>query len=146
MVADPTTLETILAGHLASVAPGPADLVFPGDPQDHPKAYHAFKVTLKDAGLARATMHDARHTFGVQTAQAGVPVVRLQKLMGHATLSMTMRYMAHAPEASLDEDAAAIDRHMDNTRTRGSCQGRGRTKRDAVSMKDANNNANTPDS
>lgn len=56
--------------------------------------------------------HDARHTFGVHAAQAGVPIVRLQKLMGHATAAMTLRYMKHAPEAYLDEDARAIAGHM----------------------------------
>jgi integrase len=44
----------------------------------------------------------------VHAAQAGVPIVRLQKLLGHATPVMTMRYMKHAPEAYLDQDAAAI--------------------------------------
>ena len=43
---------------------------------------------------------------------AGVPIVRLQKLLGHATAAMTLRYMKHAPEAYLDEDAAAIAAHM----------------------------------
>jgi integrase len=36
-----------------------------------------------------ATLHDLRHTFGVHAAQAGVPIVRLQKLLGHATPHMT---------------------------------------------------------
>ena len=40
--------------------------------------------------------------------QTGVPVVRLQKLLGHASPQMTMRYMKHAPEAYFDEDAAKI--------------------------------------
>jgi hypothetical protein len=43
---------------------------------------------------------------------AGVPIVRLQKLMGHATAVMTLRYMKHAPDSYLDEDAAAITAHM----------------------------------
>jgi integrase len=48
----------------------------------------------------------------VHAAQAGVPIVRLQKLLGHATPTMTMRYMKHAPEAYLDQDAAAIAARM----------------------------------
>ncbi len=43
---------------------------------------------------------------------AGVPIVRLQKLLGHATATMTLRYMKHVPEAYPDEDAAAIAAHM----------------------------------
>ena len=45
------------------------------------------------------TIHDLRHTFGVHCAQAGVPIVRLQKLLGHASPHMTLRYMKHAPES-----------------------------------------------
>ena len=48
----------------------------------------------------------------MHAAQAGVPIVRLQKLMGHATAAMTLRYMKHAPEAYLDEDARANAGHM----------------------------------
>ena len=55
-----------------------------------------------------ATLHDLRHTFGVHAAQSGVPIVRLQKLMGHATPHMTLRYMKHAPEAYFKEDAARV--------------------------------------
>ena len=47
-------------------------------------------------------------TFGVHCAQAGVPIVRLQKLLGHATPAMALRYMKHAPEAYFAEDAAKV--------------------------------------
>jgi integrase len=69
----------------------------------------------KTAAIADATPHHARHTFAVHAAQAGVPIVRLQKLLGHADPTMTMRYMKHAPEAYLDQDAAAIAAHMAGT-------------------------------
>ncbi len=52
------------------------------------------------------------HTCAGYAAQAGVPIVRLQKLLGHATAAMTMRYMKHAPEAYIAEDGEAIARHM----------------------------------
>jgi integrase len=105
-------LERALAVHLARVSPGPADLVFPGHFQNRKKLRGVWKRTCKAAGIVGATPHDARHTFAVHAAQAGVPIVRLQKLLGHATPSMTMRYMKHAPEAYLDSDAAAIVAHM----------------------------------
>lgn len=54
------------------------------------------------------TIHDLRHTFGVHCAQAGVPIVRLQKLLGHASPHMTLRYMKHAPESYFSEDAARV--------------------------------------
>ncbi len=37
-----------------------------------------------------------------------MPIVRLQKLLGHATAAMALRYMKYAPEASFAEDAAKV--------------------------------------
>ncbi len=113
----PSTLEEALAAHLARVAPGPADLVFPGDYQGS-RMRTVWDHTCKAAAIAGATPHDARHTFGVHAAQAGVPLVRLQQLMGHASPHMTLRYMKHAPEAYLDTDAATIEQHMSGSTDR----------------------------
>ena len=55
-----------------------------------------------------AAIHDVRHSFGVAAAQAGVPIVRLQKLLDHTRSYMTMRYLKHAPEAYFKEDAAKV--------------------------------------
>jgi integrase len=112
MVPIPPSLNGILAVHLARVAPGPADLVFPDAFQRYDGVRRTWNATCAAAGIAGARPHDARHTFAVHAAQVGVPIVRLQKLLGHATAVMTMRYMQHAPEAFLDADAAAIDAHM----------------------------------
>lgn len=108
----PNQLEQALAAHLVRVRAGPADLVFPGMFQSYGAVRRVWDATCKAAGISGARPHDARHTFAVHAAQAGVPIVRLQKLLGHATALMTMRYMKHAPEAYLQEDAAAIARHM----------------------------------
>lgn len=55
-------------------------------------------------------MYDTRSAAHIRLhcAQAGVPLPRLQKLMGHASPVMTMRYMKHAPEAYFSEDAARL--------------------------------------
>ena len=37
-----------------------------------------------------------------------MPIVRLQKLLGHASPHMTLRYMKHAPESYFAEDAARV--------------------------------------
>ena len=71
-----------------------------------------WQAICRAAGIAGATPHDARHTFAVHAAQAGVPIVRLQQLLGHADPTMTLRYMKHAPEAYRDEDGWAIAAHM----------------------------------
>jgi integrase len=60
------------------------------------------------AELHDVRVHDLRHTFAVHAIQAGLPLPRLQKLLGHATPAMTMRYARHAPEAYFAVDAAQI--------------------------------------
>ncbi len=42
-------------------------------------------------------VHDLRHSYGTMMARAGVPVGDLQRLMGHKTASVCLRYSAHAP-------------------------------------------------
>ncbi len=37
-----------------------------------------------------------------------MPIARLQKLLGHATPAMALRYMKHAPEVYFAEDAAKV--------------------------------------
>ena len=58
---------------------------------------------------------DLRHTFAVHCAQAGGPLPRIQKLLGHASPVMTMRYMKPAPEAYFVEDAARIAASIQGT-------------------------------
>jgi integrase len=45
----------------------------------------------------RFQIHDLRHTFGTRLADAGVDVVKIKELMGHASIVTTMRYI-HATD------------------------------------------------
>ena len=51
------------------------------------------------AGLRRVGWHVLRHTFFSHLAMRGVPLIVIQKLMGHSTIQMTMRYAHLAPDA-----------------------------------------------
>ncbi len=112
----PDPLAEVLAEYLGLIPHGPADLLFPPPLNDYGKAYRKWRQVALQAGLhdhgkkpkPNAQIHDLRHTYGVHAAHSGVPIVRLQKLMGHATPHMTLRYMKHAPEAYFAEDAARI--------------------------------------
>jgi site-specific recombinase XerD len=55
--------------------------------------------------LRRITWHVLRHTFASHLAMAGVPLNTVQALLGHSTITMTMRY-AHVAPSTL---RAAID-------------------------------------
>jgi integrase len=108
----PRMLETALAAHLVRFGPGPADVAFPGAFQSYEAVRRVWDATCEEAEIFGATPHDARHTFAVHAMMAAVPLPRLQKLLGHSTPIMTLRYMRHAPEAFLDEDAEAVEAHL----------------------------------
>lgn len=64
----------------------------------------------KAAGIEddKGSLHILRHTFCSHLAMAGVPVLEIQRLAGHAHLSTTMRYMHLAPNANLQEAMASL--------------------------------------
>ncbi|MFZ2804715.1 MAG: tyrosine-type recombinase/integrase, partial [Patescibacteria group bacterium] len=43
--------------------------------------------------------HTLRHTFAADLVAAGVPLTSVQKLLGHASITTTMRYVHLAPSA-----------------------------------------------
>jgi len=57
---------------------------------------------LKQAKIDNFSWHDLRHTFASRLAMAAVDVRTIQELMGHATLTMTLRYAHLSPAHKLD--------------------------------------------
>ena len=51
----------------------------------------------KKAGLRRFGWHTLRHTFASHLAVNGIPIRVVQELLGHSTITMTMRYSHVAP-------------------------------------------------
>jgi site-specific recombinase XerD len=74
---------------------------------DHGYKWWARKCRL-DTGLNFHT-HRCRHTVGTQLLQRGVPIDKVQDVLGHADISTTRRYAKTAPEAIL-ELAAKVDK------------------------------------
>lgn len=103
-------LAALLVAHARTVPSHPTAPLFPAPAYTVGRLRGAFTRALKAAKLPHARVHDLRHTFGVHAVQAGVALPRLQKLMGHASPLMTLRYAAHAPEAYFAEDAARVER------------------------------------
>jgi integrase len=61
-----------------------------------------YDPALKAAGITDTTWHTLRHTFASRAVMAGVDIRTVQELMGHSTITMTMRY-AHLSPAHLRE-------------------------------------------
>ncbi len=65
----------------------------------------AFLKALRKTGIENFKFHDLRHTFATRLVQNGADLYKVKELLGHKTITMTMRYAHHCPEslrASID--------------------------------------------
>jgi integrase len=67
-----------------------------------------FETARKNAGLEGLRLHDLRHTFATRLIQSGVDVVTVQKILGHSTIMMTMRYV-HSFEPQMRDAVARLE-------------------------------------
>ncbi|MFC1534411.1 site-specific integrase [Thermodesulfobacteriota bacterium] len=52
----------------------------------------AFRGTLRRAGIEHFRFHDLRHTFASHLIMRGASLKEVQELLGHKTMTMTLRY------------------------------------------------------
>lgn len=65
-----------------------------------------FALACKRAGISGVTWHTLRHTFASRLVGSGVDIVTVKELLGHSSISITMRY-AHT---NFDSKRAAVEK------------------------------------
>lgn len=70
----------------------------------------AFNGAVRRARIQNFRFHDLRHTFCSWLALRGVPLTAIQKLAGHASIKMTLRY-AHLSPRYLADEVKTLDKY-----------------------------------
>ncbi|MCT4552898.1 MAG: site-specific integrase [Alphaproteobacteria bacterium] len=60
-------------------------------------------ILMDDAGISGFRMHDLRHTFATYLVKNDIPLSKVQKALGHKTISMTLKY-AHLSNSDIKDD------------------------------------------
>jgi integrase len=74
---------------------------------------NGFALACETAGIADVTWHTLRHTFASRLVNSGVDIVTVKELLGHSSISVTMRY-AHTNIESKRAAVAKLDGFGDN--------------------------------
>ncbi len=69
----------------------------------------SFATACRRVGIRDFHFHDLRHTFASQLVMNGVDITAVSKLLGHTTLTMTLRY-AHLAPNHLKNAVAVLSR------------------------------------
>jgi len=68
----------------------------------------SFEAAIRKSGVRRIRIHDLRHTFASHFMMKGGNILTLQKILGHSTLAMTLRY-AHLAKDFMKEEMGRVD-------------------------------------
>ena len=74
-----------------------------------------FHTALRKAGIHDFRFHDIRHTFASQLVMAGIDLTSVKELLGHKSLTMTMRY-SHLSPGHKRKAVHVLDRLMEENK------------------------------
>ncbi|MBZ0107860.1 MAG: site-specific integrase [Candidatus Scalindua rubra] len=74
-----------------------------------------FHTALRKAGISDFRFHDLRHTFSSQLVMAGIDLTSVKELLGHKSLTMTMRY-SHLSPGHKRKAVNVLDRLMEENK------------------------------
>jgi integrase len=101
----------------------PADWLFAGRtgaPLSTTSLQKAYTRAKAQAGVTKVGgIHALRHAYATHQLAAGLPVERLQRLMGHTSIHTTLRYVHWLPSAGDGEGALDLIAQLASTRETG---------------------------
>jgi len=71
--------------------------------------HHRFHSLLKRAGLPPMPFHDLRHTAATHLLESGINPLEVSRLLGHASVGITLGIYGHVTTAMSDAASAVID-------------------------------------
>ncbi len=100
------TLETLALGNVE----GYRHVFHDKDGKTYVWLKKSFAVACKKAGITDFHFHDLRHTFASHLAMAGTDLTTIKELLGHKTITMTLRYAHLAPSHKVNAIQLLDDR------------------------------------
>jgi site-specific recombinase XerD len=79
-----------------------------GDPLDPSTISATFGRLVRATGLPRITLHGARHSFATVALEAGVDVLYVSEILGHASPATTQSVYQHVRTERLEAAVQAV--------------------------------------